>query len=273
MSALLSLEELGKRYRRGERSHWLLRRVTLQIAAGEVVSVVAMRGQGKTTLLRIAAGMVAPDEGRVLLEGHNPEDLSDQAHARLLRERIGLAGRRGPGIDVQMLDYVAMRLSIGGRSRRREVRALALEALERVGVERCVERHWRELSDWERALVEIAQAIVGTPRLLLIDDLLDGLGMRETDELARLLRALAEERQVGVLMAVSDPEAALCSHRVLSLADGRLSPLSPIAEVSPQPPLADPSPASPSADGAQSFENVIDFPRSSAPGRRDARRR
>ncbi len=49
MSPVLSLEGVGKRYRRGERSHWLLRRATLEIAAGEVVAVVAMRSQGKTT--------------------------------------------------------------------------------------------------------------------------------------------------------------------------------------------------------------------------------
>ena len=259
MSALLSLEGLGKRYRRGERSHWLLRHATLHLDAGEVLAVVAMRSQGKTTLLRIAAGMVVPDEGRVLLAGRHLEGLSDRQHARLLREQVGLAGRLGPGLGVRMLDYVAMRLAIGGRSRRREVRSHALEALEQVGVEHCAERHWEELSDWERALVEIAQAIAGTPRLLLIDDVIDGLGMRETDELARLVRALAEDRGIGVLMAVSDPEAALCSHRVLSLADGRLSSMSPL------PPI-------PVDATAPSFENVIDFPRSAEPSLRDARR-
>ena len=260
MSSLLSLEGVGKRYRRGERSHWLLRRATLQIAAGEVVAVVAMRSQGKTTLLRIASGMLAPDEGRVLLAGRDLDGLADHAHARLLREQVGLAGRLGPGLGVRMLDYVAMRLAIGGRSRRREVPSRAMEALEAMGAGHCAERYWEELSDWERALVEIAQAIAGTPRLLLIDDVLDGLGMRETDELARLVRALAEDHGIGVLMAVSDTEAALCSHRVLSLADGRLSALSPL-------PL-------PSEDAtAQSFENVIDFPRSPEPSLRDARRR
>jgi ABC-type lipoprotein export system ATPase subunit len=255
MSPLLSLEGVGKRYRRGERSHWLLRRATLELAMGEVVAVVAMRSQGKTTLLRIAAGMVAPDEGRVLFAGRDLDGLSDHAHARLLREQIGLAGRLGPGLGVRMLDYVAMRLAIGGRSRRREVRSRALEALELVGAENCAERHWEELSDWERAL-----AIAGTPRLLLVDDVLDGLGMRETDELARLVRALAEDHEISVLMAVSDPEAALCSHRVLSLADGRLTPMSPL------PPL-------PADATAENRENVIDFPRSLEPTLRDARRR
>ena len=152
-----------------------------------------------------------------------------------------------------MLDYVAMRLSIGGRSRRREVRSLALDALERVGGERSAQRRWEELSDWERALVEIAQAIAGAPRLLLIDDVIDGFGMRETAQLAGLVRALAEDLQIGVLMAVSDPEAALCSHRVLSLAEGRLALLSD--------------------HGAHGFENVIDFPRSPEPDVRDVRRR
>ena len=256
MSQVLLLEGVGKRYRRGEHAHWLLRRVTIDLAAGEVVAVVAMRSQGKTTLLRIAAGMLAPDEGRVLLGGHDVEGLSDHAHARLLREQVGLAGRLGPGLGVRMLDYVAMRLAIGGRSRRRELRSRALAALERVGAEHCAERHWEELSDWERALVEIAQAIAGTPRLLLIDDVLDGLGMRETGELARLVRTLAEDHAIGVLMAVSDPEAALGSHRVLSLADGRLTLMSPL----------------PADATAQSFENVIDFPRSPEPGLRDARR-
>jgi ABC-type lipoprotein export system ATPase subunit len=239
MSALLSLEGIGKRYRRGELTCWLLRRVSLEVEVGEVVSVVAMRSQGKTTLLRIAAGMDTPDEGRVRLGQDDLEGLSDRAHARLLREQIGWAGRLGPRIGVSMLDYVAMRLAIGGRSRRREVRARALEALERVGVERSAERRWEELSDWERALVELAQAIAGAPRLLLVDDVLDGLGMRETEELARLVRALAGELRIGVLMAVSDPEAALCSHRVLSLADARLTTIS---------------------DAGRSSANVIDFP-------------
>jgi ABC-type lipoprotein export system ATPase subunit len=260
MTPLLSLEGIGKRYRRGERSYWLLRQTTLEIAAGEVVAVVAMRSQGKTTLLRIAAGMVVPDEGRVLVDGCALDGLCDQAHARLLREQIGLAGRLGPSLDVQMLDYVAMRLAIGRRSRRREVRSRAMEVLELVGAAHCAERHWEELSDWERALVELAQAIAGTPRLLLIDDVLDGLGMRETDELARLVRTLAEDREIAVLMAVSDPEAALCSHRVLSLADGRLSPMWPLPPLSAQAP-------------AQRLENVIDFPRSPEPRLRDARRR
>jgi putative ABC transport system ATP-binding protein len=249
---LLSLQGIGLRYRRGDLARWLLRSVWLDVAPGEVVSVLALRSQGKTTLLRLAAGMVAPDEGRVLLGRTDLGGLSDPAHARVLREQLGWAGRLGPGLGVQMLDYVALRLTLGGRSHRRAVRSLALAALERVGVEHCAERRWGELSDWERVLVELAQALAGAPRLLLIDDLLDGLGARETEEVSVLVRALAEELGLGVLMTVSDPEAALCSHRVLSLAGGRLTALSDV--------------------GAHEPGVVIDFPHERPPGLRDARR-
>ncbi len=249
---LLSFQGLGLRYRRGDLARWLLRSVWLDVAPGEVVSVVALRSQGKTTLLRLAAGMVVPDEGRVLLGGVDLGGLSDAAHARVLREQLGWAGRLGPGLGVQMLDYVALRLALGGRAHRRAVRAVALRALERVGVEHCAERRWGELSDWERVLVELAQALAGAPRLLLIDDLLDGLGARETEEVALLVRSLAEELRLGVLMTVSDPEAALCSHRILSLAAGRLTVLSDVG--APEPGV------------------VIDFPHGRPPGLRDARR-
>ncbi len=249
---LLSLQGIGLRYRRGDLAKWLLRSVWLDVAPGEVVSVLALRSQGKTTLLRLAAGMVTPDEGRVLLGRTDLSGLSDAAHARVLREQLGWAGRLGPGLGVQMLDYVGLRLALGGRAHRRAVRAVALGALERVGVEHCAERCWGELSDWERVLVELAQALAGAPRLLLIDDLLDGLGVRETEEVALLVRSLAEELRLGVLMTVSDPEAALCSHRVLSLAGGRLTVLSDVG--APEPGV------------------VIDFPHERPPGLRDARR-
>jgi ABC-type lipoprotein export system ATPase subunit len=231
MSALLSLQGVGKRYRRGDTARWLLRDVTLELAAGEALAVVAMRSQGKTTLLRIAAGMLAADEGRVLLGRTDVQRLSDAGLARLLREQIGWAGREGPRVGIRMQDYVAMRLALGGRRRRREVHALARLTLRRLGVEDCAERRWEELSDWERVLVELAQALAGAPQLVLVDDVLDGLGMRETEEIGALLRGLARELGVAILMSASDVEAALSCDRVLSLAGGRVIPMSGVQPV------------------------------------------
>ncbi len=79
------------------------------------------------------------------------------------------------------------------------------------------------MSDWERALIEVAQAIAGEPALLLVDDVTDTLGIRETGELTALLRSLSRELEMGVLMSVSDPQATLLSDRIMALSGGRLS--------------------------------------------------
>lgn len=224
MSELLQLSGVTKRYRRGSQELCVLREASLELRCGEVVSVLGMRGGGKTTLLRIAAGMESADAGVVRFAGQDLTALSDSDLSRLLGGQIAWAGRSGPGMPMRMLDYVAMPLLVGkGRNRpgtRKTVYTQARAALDRVGAAACAEQHWQSLSDWERALVEIAQAIAGEPALMLVDDLTDALGVRETDELTGLLRSLSRESQLGVLMTVSDAQATLWSDRILTLSGG-----------------------------------------------------
>jgi predicted ABC-type transport system involved in lysophospholipase L1 biosynthesis ATPase subunit len=212
--------------RGGGRAEGLLRDVSLDVGAGELVAVVGSRSQGKTTLLALAAGLVVADVGVVRFRGRDLAEVSDREHARLLREEIGLAGQSGPRLELRMAHYVAAPLLVKRRRHRRRAFASAVAALGRVGVGSRARHRWGELSRWDRALVEIAQGIVGEPALLLVDDVTDGLGMRETAQVTRLLRSLAEDGGMGVLMAVSDAEAALSAHRVFSLSRGQLRPIS-----------------------------------------------
>jgi putative ABC transport system ATP-binding protein len=234
MSELLRLTDVSKRYRRGSQSLRVLEGASLQVGRGEVVCVLGTRGQGKTTLLRIAAGMESADEGLVSFDGQDLAALSDRELSRLLGRKIAWAGKSGPGIRTRMLDYVAMPLLVGhgeqGRvglrkrwRAKRDVDERAMAALERVGAAGCAGQVWESLSDWERALVEVAQAIAGKPALLLVDDLTDALGIRETDELTTLLSALAGESKMGILLTVSDAQATLLSDRIMTLAGGRLT--------------------------------------------------
>jgi putative ABC transport system ATP-binding protein len=240
MSELLELSEVSKSYRRGSQDLRVLRGASLEVARREVVCVLGSRGQGKTTLLRIAAGMESADAGLVSFAGADLAALSDRELSQLRGAQIAWAGRNGPGIRTQMLDYVAMPLLAGAgaranrrgwtarrRNRRRPVKSVdarARAALERVGAPGCAGELWENISDWERALVEVAQAIAGEPALLLVDDVTDALGIRETEELTALLRALSRELSMGVLMSVSDPQATLLSDRIMTLAGGRLTP-------------------------------------------------
>ncbi len=241
---LLEMRNVSKRYRRGSQSLRVLEGASLQVGRGEVVCVLGTRGQGKTTLLRIAAGMESADEGLVSFEGQDLAALGDRELSRLLGGQIAWAGKSGPGIRTRMLDYIAMPLLVGHEAgtrvslhrrwrAKRDVDERAMAALERVGAEGCAEQDWESMSDWERALVEVAQAIAGEPALLLVDDVTDALGIRETDELSTLLRSLARESKMGVLMTVSDAQATLLSDRIMTLAGGRLTqgPQSPSGNV------------------------------------------
>jgi ABC-type cobalamin/Fe3+-siderophores transport system ATPase subunit len=234
------LTGVSKRYRRGSQNLRVLQDASLQVGRGEVVCVLASRGAGKTTLLRIAAGMESADQGTVSFEGQDLATLGDRELSRLLGSQIAWAGKSGPGIRTRMLDYVAMPLLVGhgehtlkgagervGLRKRwrgkRDVDERAMAALERVGAESCAGQDWESLSDWERALVEVAQAVAGQPALLLVDDLTDALGIRETDELSTLVASLARELKMGVLMTVSDAQATLLSDRIMTLAGGLLT--------------------------------------------------
>jgi ABC-type cobalamin/Fe3+-siderophores transport system ATPase subunit len=247
MDGLLSLRGVWLSYRRGDRHVVrVLADVSLDVHAGEVVAVLAQRAQGKTSLLRVAAGMERPDRGKVLIER---EDMWPRPAARrgggrrsssARRARIALVSPGEPDVDVTVLAGVALPLTIShGRSGARE---RAERALWDAGALECAERRWDELDDFERARVALAQAIARGPRLLLVDDLTVTLGLGEIDALVRLLRTLASERGIGVLMSVGDAGATGWSQRVATLAGGRL--------------LLAPAPEPGAEDGA----DVVDFP-------------
>jgi ABC-type cobalamin/Fe3+-siderophores transport system ATPase subunit len=186
------------------------------------VAVVGTRDQGKTTLLRVASGTLPPDRGNVRLRDLELTRLTDAQLARVLRTEIGLATRTGPELRVQVRDYVGLPLAMGRALRWRERRLLVAETLKALGVASTAELAWRELSDWQRVLVEFAQAVVGRPRLLLVDDVIDGLGLGKKQAATDILRGFADDLRCAVLMVVSDHAAALPSDRVWQLDGGRL---------------------------------------------------
>ncbi|HWX44766.1 MAG TPA: ATP-binding cassette domain-containing protein [Solirubrobacteraceae bacterium] len=226
MGELLSLHGVGKSYRRGGRLLRVLVDASLEVGAGEVGAVVGSRDEGKTTLLKIAAGIETPDAGEVRLQERELTRLSDEQRSRLLGDEIAWTHRDGTGVKLKVLDYLALPLVLGRGHGRRQARELARRALERVGAAGSAERRWAELSDWEQVLVGLARGIVCEPRLLVVDSLIDGLGMRRTREANELLLSLVRELGCGVLMSASDLEAVLIADRVWSLERGQLGVLS-----------------------------------------------
>jgi ABC-type lipoprotein export system ATPase subunit len=221
MGALLSLREVGKSYWRGDSEVRVLSDISLDVHPGEFVAVWGTRGSGKTTLLKLSARLERPDRGVVRFNGANLANLSESQHARLMLERVGWVRRTGPKSDLRMLDYVALPLL--AEHGRRQAYARAAEAMERVGVALHASQRWESLCDGERALVGVAHGIARAPRLLLVDDPTANLDVLERERVTELLRSLADEEAIAVLMTVPDMPAAMRAHQIASLGGGRLA--------------------------------------------------
>ncbi len=219
--ALLSLERVSKSHWRGRHEIVVLDDVSLELEAGELVAIFGQRASGKTTLLRIAAGIAPPERGTVRFEGHDLAASRRPPRLAGLHARIGWVRRDGPLIaSMDMLDHVALPL-LGG-THHRDAHRHATAALEHVGAGDLAHATWRELSDAERTLVMLAQAIVRTPALLLADDPTATLGVEEREVVLDLLRATVDATGTAVVMTAPDVPDMLRADRVLSLADGEL---------------------------------------------------
>ncbi|HUB73308.1 MAG TPA: ATP-binding cassette domain-containing protein [Solirubrobacteraceae bacterium] len=224
MASLLSFANVSKRYGDGGREICVLDGVSMEIDAGVSVGVWGTRRSGKSTLLRLAAGIALPDSGAVRFCGRNLAQMSGGQRSRLLRGEIAFmsAGdwRAHPGESV--IDHVATSLGSEGLTMR-EARRRAMQVLDRVEIgAACAEERTTALSLNERARVMLARALAREPRMLVLDEpaLLPNLGDR--DRFYALLRAAAQERGTAVLMA-SEEMAALQGVSVLmSIADGEV---------------------------------------------------
>jgi putative ABC transport system ATP-binding protein len=209
---VLTVDGVCKRFSRGDQWMDVLTDVSFEVGRGEIVAVVGRRLEGKTTVLRVAAGMESPDKGTVSL---GDQELT----ARLLGREVVWVDRDGPALDAEVSVLVGGPLASQGCGRH-EVQPMAAQMLERVGARECIGRRWGELLNWQRVLVGLARGFVGSPQLVVIDDLLDALDGRETEEASDLLRSLVEESEhrCGVLMSASDFESAIFADRVGSFA-------------------------------------------------------
>jgi ABC-type cobalamin/Fe3+-siderophores transport system ATPase subunit len=216
MTALLVMESVSVSYWRGTRVTHVLRDVSMTLRAGELGGVWGGRGSGKTTLAKVVAGLLAPETGRVLFDGHElGADRRGELHMQ-----IGLATRRGPEFEeVSVASWIASTM-LHNKSWTGALKRARL-ALDRVGGAELADKPWEHLSDGERMLVSIAQAIVRGPRLIVADDPVAGLGGRDRAEIMELLRGIAAEG-VAVLMMAAELSQLHGTDQIWALDRGRL---------------------------------------------------
>ena len=226
MSELLVVGGVSKCFSRGGECVVALDDVSFRVGCGEVVMVVGGSLDGKTTLLRVVAGVERPDSGSVLLRDRELTGLSDRDRAKVLGREILWVDRAGPGLEVEVSSFVGWPLTLHGYGRRQAERAGA-QILARLGMREHSGRRWRELSHRQQVLASLARAFAGSPRLVVIDDLLNGLGSRATEETIDVLRSLIgeSEHRSGVLLSASEMESTVFADHVLSIYKGVVEPM------------------------------------------------
>jgi predicted ABC-type transport system involved in lysophospholipase L1 biosynthesis ATPase subunit len=229
MSTLLSIERVSKAYPDGLESIAVLDRVSFDLAVGGQLGLYGPPRSGKSTLLRIAAGIEAPDSGSVRLEGSELTRMRGGARARMLRRAIGYIAlsdwRPTPGECA--LDHVATALGSDGFTPR-EARAKAALVLERVELGPPRRRTpVGALGVGERSRLALARALVREPRLLVVDEPAIMPSVGECERFCELLREVTQERSIA-LLAASAELAALQGLALMSISGGELCSTAPL---------------------------------------------
>jgi putative ABC transport system ATP-binding protein len=234
---VLEVSRLRKAFPDGSRELVVLDEVSFTLAAGDFAALYGKRLSGKSTLLRILAGLDVPDRGSLRIEGTELISLTANQRARFLREKVAIACFffGGPDRNRLVREHVAMAQRVDGRATGRRAARQAREVLRDVGVQECYEAPLRRLSLDERIRVELARALIRRPRLLLVDDPPPLHSLSEGNDLYELLLSLGSDAERTMLLASSDFDLAQRAPRLLRLSAGDLRAMDRGATVVPFP--------------------------------------
>lgn len=200
----------------------VLKGVSLEIARGEVVSIVGASGAGKTTLLQILGTLSAADSGRLTIDGRAVNDLKDKALSRFRNEKIGFVFQFHHLLpEFTALENVCIPAWIGGASRE-EAERRAGELLELVGLASRRNHKPSQLSGGEQQRVAIARALVNSPAVLLADEPSGNLDSRNRDEIHRLFFDLRDRLGQTVVIVTHDEGLAAMADRRIEMRDGKI---------------------------------------------------
>lgn len=221
--ALLEVRGLRKRYLDGTRELCVLDGVSFDVFEGDFAGLWGPSRSGKSTLLRILAGLEPADGGSIRFDGVELTDMAPDTRARLLRNEIALASFRWPvHRNRAACEHVALAACADTRVTGRRARAQARRALHRTGVLECAERPLERLSFDEHVRVELARALVRDPSVLLIDDPPALQSPSENSKLEALVHSLHEQGKRTVLLARAEAGRLQGGVRTMALGRGRL---------------------------------------------------
>ena len=202
-------------------SRQILNQVNLSVRQAEIVGLVGPNGSGKSTLLKCLCGILSPARGSIRVDGKQLEHYSRREMARLIAY---IPQQPDVNLAVPVIDAVKIGRSpyIGYKLSKRD-EDLVFEVIERLGLREHAFRPLRELSGGERQRVLLARVIAQQARIVLLDEPTSALDLKNQLETAAILRAVQQQQQLTVLVAIHDLNlAARISDSIVQLKQGQV---------------------------------------------------
>ena len=225
--SVLSVENLCRSFREGDREHRVLDRAQAEFADGEVVAVIGRSGSGKSTLLNLISGIDRPDSGTVTIDRLDVTALTEPDLTLFRRRHIGFVYQffnLVPTLDVE--ENVRLVLELNG-VRGVEARERSSAMLKEVGLGDRLHSRIDTLSGGEQQRVAIARALVHRPPVLLADEPTGNLDEETARQVLPVLLSLTRQRGATLIIVTHDTALARTADRMLELRDGRLQEASP----------------------------------------------
>lgn len=217
---IIQVRDLRKTYHTGKVSVEALRGVTLDVPAGEFLSIVGPSGSGKSTLFHIVGGLTPPTSGEVFVGGQNVTKAGDAGRTELRRKLVSFVFQKFNLLpNLSAGDNIRTALYISGRSSSPFEPAFQ-EILDLLGIANRLEQRPSELSGGEQQRVAIARALSTHPAILLADEPTGNLDSRNSEAVLKILRDVNERLGQTILMITHNPEAAAYGHRTVRMGDG-----------------------------------------------------
>ncbi|MDD6314789.1 MAG: ABC transporter ATP-binding protein [Porphyromonadaceae bacterium] len=197
--------------------------ISLSIRDGEIMTIVGPSGAGKTTLVQIAGTLDTPDSGSVLYDGEELTRLPDRRLSAFRNRNIGFIFQFHQLLpEFTALENAALAAMIAGDSRSRALEK-ARELFSLLGIADRAAHKPAQLSGGERQRAAIARALVNKPRIVFADEPTGSLDSRNRDEILALIADLNRTLGQTFVIVTHDPLLCRIAHRVVSMADGRIT--------------------------------------------------
>lgn len=217
---MIKLRDLNKTYPGAVPLH-VLKDINLDIARGELVSIMGASGSGKSTLLNILGILDNYDSGEYYLDGVLIRDIGENRAAELRNRMIGFVFQSFNLISYKnALENVALPLYYQGIGRRKR-NALAMEQLERMGLSDRAHHLPGELSGGQKQRVAIARALVTKPSIILADEPTGALDSHTSREVMEVFRTLNAEGMT-IIIVTHDPSVGEATNRIIRIVDGQI---------------------------------------------------